>query len=54
MFDSWATSADSGIGPGYRELFLQQEVAIREAMQQDSSERHDKEHGLDGNDSETV
>ena len=39
MFDSWATSADSGIGPGYRELFLQQEIAIREAMQRDHSDR---------------
>jgi len=39
MFDSWATSADSGIGPGYRELFLQQEIAIREAMQSDHSDR---------------
>jgi monovalent cation:proton antiporter-2 (CPA2) family protein len=39
MFDNWATSADSGIGPGYRELFLQQEIAIREAMQRDHSDR---------------
>ena len=39
MFDSWISSADSGIGPGYRELFMQQEVAIREAMQRDHSDR---------------
>jgi voltage-gated potassium channel Kch len=39
MFDSWVSSADSGIGPGYRELFMQQEVAIREAMQPDHSDR---------------
>jgi len=39
MFDSWVSSADSGIGPGYRELFMQQEVAIRKAMQLDHSDR---------------
>ena len=39
MFDSWVSSADSGIGPGYRELFMQQEVAIREAMQRDHSDQ---------------
>jgi monovalent cation:proton antiporter-2 (CPA2) family protein len=41
MFDSWISTADSGIGPGYRELFMQQEVAIREAMQSDHSDRDD-------------
>ena len=39
MFDSWVSSADSGIGPGYRELFMQQEIAIREAMQRDHSDQ---------------
>jgi len=28
------------MGPGYRELFMQQEEAIREAMQSDRSDRH--------------
>ncbi|MFB3059320.1 MAG: cation:proton antiporter, partial [Gammaproteobacteria bacterium] len=39
MFDSWVSSADSGIGPDYRELFMQQEIAIREAMQRDHSDQ---------------
>ncbi|MCZ6882656.1 MAG: cation:proton antiporter, partial [Gammaproteobacteria bacterium] len=39
MFDNWVSSADSGIGPGYRELFMQQEVAIRDAMQRDHGDR---------------
>lgn len=39
MFDSWVSSADSGISPGYRELFMQQEIAIREAMQRDHSDQ---------------
>jgi monovalent cation:proton antiporter-2 (CPA2) family protein len=39
MFESWISTADSGISPGYREMFLQQEVAIREAMQRDHSDR---------------
>ncbi|MCZ6796995.1 MAG: monovalent cation:proton antiporter-2 (CPA2) family protein [Gammaproteobacteria bacterium] len=39
MFDSWVSSADSGIGPDYRELFMQQEIAIRDAMQRDHSDQ---------------
>jgi monovalent cation:proton antiporter-2 (CPA2) family protein len=39
MFESWISTSDSGISPGYREMFLQQEVAIREAMQGDHSDR---------------
>jgi len=42
MFDSWVSSADSGISPGYRELFMQQEIAIREAMQRDHSDQDTK------------
>ena len=33
MYQSWVSSDDSGISPGYRELFMQQEATIREAMQ---------------------
>ncbi len=40
MYQSWVESTDSGMSPGYRELFMQQEAAIRAAMQQDRSDRH--------------
>ena len=40
MFQSWVSSTDSGMSPGYRELFMQQEAAIRAAMQEDRSNRH--------------
>jgi monovalent cation:proton antiporter-2 (CPA2) family protein len=40
MFQSWVSSTDSGMSPGYRELFMQQEAAIRAAMQADRSDRH--------------
>ena len=46
MYRSWVTSSESGLSPGYRELFMQQEAAIREAMQGDRSNRHsDSERG---------
>ena len=41
MFQSWVSSTDSGMTPGYRELFMQQEAAIRTAMQSDRSDRHE-------------
>jgi len=40
MYQSWVSSTEEGMGPGYRELFMQQEEAIREAMQSDRSDRH--------------
>ena len=40
MYESWVSSTDSGMSPGYRELFMQQEAAIREAMQGDREDRH--------------
>ena len=40
MYQSWITSTDSGMTPGYRELFMQQEATIRAAMQTDRSDRH--------------
>ena len=40
MYQSWVSSTDSGMSPGYRELFMQQEAAIRAAMQADRSDRH--------------
>ena len=40
MYQSWVDSTDSGMSPGYRELFMQQEEAIRAAMQGDRSDRH--------------
>jgi len=40
MYQSWVASTDSGMSPGYRELFMQQEAAIRAAMQEDRSDRH--------------
>jgi len=46
MFDNWLSSEEAGMGPGYRELFMQQEKAIRDAMQRDRSDRHSsKERG---------
>jgi len=39
MYQSWVSSTDSGMSPGYRELFMQQEAAIRAAMQEDRSDR---------------
>jgi CPA2 family monovalent cation:H+ antiporter-2/glutathione-regulated potassium-efflux system ancillary protein KefC len=33
MYQSWVSSDDSGMSPGYRELFMQQEATIRDAMQ---------------------
>ena len=35
MFESWTSSTESGMSPSYRELFMQQEAAIRAAMQDD-------------------
>ena len=35
MFASWVASKDSGMSPSYRELFMQQEQALREVMQED-------------------
>jgi monovalent cation:proton antiporter-2 (CPA2) family protein len=32
MFESWKSSEGSGLSPGYRELFMQQEAALRKAM----------------------
>ncbi|NNE62563.1 MAG: potassium transporter, partial [Gammaproteobacteria bacterium] len=32
MFESWRSSEGSGLSPGYRELFMQQEEALRKAM----------------------
>ena len=32
MFESWRSSEGSGLSPGYRELFMQQEAALRKAM----------------------
>jgi len=40
MYQSWISSSESGLSPGYRELFMQQEAAIREAMRGDRSDRH--------------
>lgn len=40
MYQSWVSSTDSGMSPGYRELFMQQEAAIRAAMQDDPGDRH--------------
>ncbi|MFT5505056.1 MAG: monovalent cation:proton antiporter-2 (CPA2) family protein [Gammaproteobacteria bacterium] len=40
MFETWRASANEGIGPSYRELFMQQEEAIRNAMQQDRADLH--------------
>ena len=46
MYDHWLSSEEAGMGPGYRELFMQQEKAIREAMQHDRIDRHSsKERG---------
>ena len=41
MFESWVASEDSGMSPSYRELFMQQEQALRDVMQED----HDASHG---------
>jgi monovalent cation:proton antiporter-2 (CPA2) family protein len=40
MYESWVSSTDHGMTPDYRELFMQQEAAIRAAMQGDRSDRH--------------
>ena len=40
MYQSWLSSTDSGMSPGYRELFMQQESVIRAAMQSDRTDRH--------------
>ena len=39
MYQSWISSTEEGMGPGYRELFMQQEAAMREAMQDDPGDR---------------
>ena len=47
MFASWVASEDSGMSPSYRELFMQQEQALREVMQEDGSDSHGvTEHDL--------
>ena len=38
MFASWVASEDSGMSPSYRELFMQQEQALREVMPGDHSD----------------
>ena len=38
MYQSWVSSDDSGMSPGYRELFMQQEAAIHDAMLHEDSE----------------
>ena len=40
MYQSWVSSTEEGMGPGYRELFMQQEATMREAMSADRSDRH--------------
>ena len=41
MYRSWLSSTEEGIGPGYRELFMQQEALLREGMQEDDhADRH--------------
>jgi len=40
MFESWVASKDSGMSPSYRELFMQQEQALRDVMLVDSSNDH--------------
>ncbi|MDJ0777262.1 MAG: monovalent cation:proton antiporter-2 (CPA2) family protein [Gammaproteobacteria bacterium] len=40
MYQSWVASTEEGMGPGYRELFMQQEAVMREAMQADRGDRH--------------
>ncbi len=42
MFASWVASEDSGMSPGYRELFMQQEAALREVMQEDLNAGDDR------------
>ena len=39
MYQSWLSSADSGMSPDYRELFMQQEAVIRAAMQDDATDK---------------
>ncbi len=46
LYDNWLSSSDTGMRPGFRELFMQQEAAIRKAMRSDRSDRHsDSERG---------
>lgn len=39
MFESWVASEDSGMSPSYRELFMQQEQALRDVMQTEGAEK---------------
>ncbi len=45
MFESWVASEDSGMSPSYRELFMQQEQALREVMQGEHSHVHGSTEG---------
>ena len=40
MYQSWLSSTEEGMGPGYRELFMQQEALLREGMQDDRVDHH--------------
>lgn len=40
MFASWVASEDSGMSPSYRELFMQQEQALRDVMQTEDTEKN--------------
>ena len=40
LYQNWLASEGTGMRPGFRELFMQQEAAIRAAMQADRSDRH--------------
>jgi len=41
LYQNWLTTQDSGMRPGFRELFMQQEAAIRAAMQEDPARGSD-------------
>ncbi len=41
LYQNWLITEDSGMRPGFRELFMQQEAAIRAAMQEDPPQGSD-------------
>ncbi|MCP4331611.1 MAG: potassium transporter [Gammaproteobacteria bacterium] len=43
LYENWLETSESGIRQGFRELFMQQEAALHEAMQEDHKEPAEKE-----------
>ena len=51
LYQNWLTTSESGIRQGFRDLFMQQEVTLREAMQEEMDD-NGRVDSVDDNDPE--